>query len=171
MKVRLGRWIILVVINSCYTDEVTVEKQSIGGKRRARKLALQALYQWLMSGSELSEIDAQFRVVNNMDKVDVDYFVRLLYGIPEHIETLEASFAPFLVDREVNSLNPIELTVLRIGSFELLHCPEVPYKVVLDESISLTKEFGSQDGYRYVNGVLNNLARQVRSIEINLGND
>ncbi|EHL31050.1 transcription antitermination factor NusB [Legionella drancourtii] len=147
-----------------------MEKQSISGKRKARKLALQALYQWFMSGSEVSEIEAQFRLINNMSKVDVDYFCRLLYGIPEHINELENSFSPFL-DREVHELNPIELTVLRLGSFELFHCPEVPYKVVLDEAISLTKEFGSQDGYRYVNGVLNNLAQQVRSVEISLGNE
>ncbi len=146
-----------------------MEKQSISGKRKARKLALQALYQWLMSESDLSEIEAQFRVAHNMAKVDCDYFCRLLYGIPNHISQLESSFTPFL-DREINGLNPIELTVLRIGSFELLHCPEVPYKVVLDESISLTKEFGSQDGFRYVNGVLNNLAQQVRVVEINLAN-
>lgn len=144
-----------------------MEKQSIKGKRKARKLVLQALYQWLMSGSELHEIEAQFRVINNMDKVDVDYFCRILYGVPTHLESLEQSFTPFL-DREVNALNPIELTVLRIGSFELFHCPEIPYKVVLDESISLTKEFGSQDGHKYVNGVLNNLAQQVRAVEISL---
>lgn len=151
-------------------DEVIVEKQSISGKRRARKLALQALYQWLMSGSDLHEIEAQFRIINNMDKVDGEYFCRLLYGIPAHVDALEASISPFL-DREISGLNPIEHTVLRIGSFELLHCPEIPYKVVLDESISLTKEFGSQDGHRYVNGVLNNLAQQVRSVEISLGNE
>jgi len=144
-----------------------VEKNLISGKRKARKLALQALYQWLMSGSDLHEIEAQFRMINNMEKVDVDYFCRLLYGIPENVQQLEEQLQPFL-DREIAGLNPIELSTLRIGAFELLHCPEVPYKVVLDESISLTKEFGSQDGYRYVNGVLNNLAREVRSIEINL---
>lgn len=142
-----------------------MEKKSISGKRKARKLALQALYQWLMSGTDLHEIEAQFRVVKNMGKVDCDYFCRLLYGIPEHVNELEQSFSSFL-DREVQGLNPIELTVLRIGSFELVHCPEIPYKVVLNESISLTKEFGSQDGYRYVNGVLNNLAQKVRSVEI-----
>jgi transcription antitermination protein NusB len=144
-----------------------VEKKSISGKRKARKLGLQALYQWLMSGSELHEIEAQFRVMNNMDKVDGDYFNRLLYGVSEHVNDLETRFSPFL-DREISSLNPIELTVLRIGAFELVHCPEIPYKVVLDESISLTKEFGSQDGYRYVNGVLNQLAREVRAVEISL---
>lgn len=144
-----------------------MEKKSISGKRKARKLGLQALYQWLMSGSELHEIEAQFRVMNNMEKVDGDYFNRLLYGVSEHVNELETRFSPFL-DREISSLNPIELTVLRIGAFELVHCPEIPYKVVLDESISLTKEFGSQDGYRYVNGVLNQLAREVRAVEISL---
>ncbi|CAM2967554.1 TPA: transcription antitermination factor NusB [Legionella pneumophila] len=147
-----------------------MEKQSIRGKRRARKFALQALYQWLMSGTELHEIEAQFRTINNMDKVDGEYFCRLLYGIPTHVEALEASLLPYL-DREINALNPIELTVLRIGSFELFHCPEIPYKVILDESVSLTKEFGSQEGYRYVNGVLNNLAKQVRSVEVSLDNE
>jgi N utilization substance protein B len=144
-----------------------VDKQAINGKRRARKLALQALYQWLMSGSELHEIEAQFRVINNMEKVDVEYFCRLLNGVPKHVTELESSLNPF-IDREIAGLNPIELTTLRIGAFELIHCPEIPYKVVLDESISLTKEFGSQDGHRYVNGVLNNLARQVRSVEISV---
>ncbi|HEL9693793.1 TPA: transcription antitermination factor NusB [Legionella pneumophila] len=147
-----------------------MEKQSIRGKRRARKFALQALYQWLMSGTDLHEIEAQFRTINNMDKVDGEYFCRLLYGIPTHVEALEASLLPYL-DREINALNPIELTVLRIGSFELFHCPEIPYKVILDESVSLTKEFGSQEGHRYVNGVLNNLAKQVRSVEVSLDNE
>lgn len=150
--------------------EVIVEKQSISGKRRARKLALQALYQWLMSGHELVEIEAQFRVANNMDKVDGEYFNRLLYGVPEQLKHLEENLTPFL-DRAIEGLNPIELTVLRLGAFELFYCPEIPYRVVLDESISLAKEFGSQDGHRYVNGVLNNLARQVRKIEISLNNE
>ena len=143
-----------------------MEKEAIKGKRRARKLALQALYQWLMSGSELCEIEAQFRVANNMDKVDVPYFCRLLHGVPEHIKALEEAISPFL-DRPIVGLNPVELTALRLGAFELIHCPEIPYKVVLDESISLTKEFGSQDGHRYVNGVLNNLAKITRTIEMN----
>ena len=144
-----------------------MEKELIKGKRRARKLALQALYQWLMSGSELYEIEAQFRVANNMDKVDTEYFSRILHGVPTNLSTLEGALVPFL-DRAIEGLNPIELTVLRIGAFELFNCPEIPYRVVLDESVTLTKEFGSQDGYRYVNGVLNNLAKQVRAVEISL---
>ncbi len=143
-----------------------MEKESIKGKRRARKLAVQALYQWLMSGSDLFEIEAQFRVANNMDKVDVEYFCRLLHGVPANLSKLEEALTPY-IDRAIDGLNPIELTVLRMSAFELFNCPEIPYRVVLDESVSLTKEFGSQDGYRYVNGVLNNLAKKVRSVEIN----
>ena len=143
-----------------------MEKESIKGKRRARKLAVQALYQWLMSGSDLFEIEAQFRVANNMDKVDVEYFCRLLHGVPANVSKLEEALTPY-IDRPIEGLNPIELTVLRMSAFELFNCPEIPYRVVLDESVSLTKEFGSQDGYRYVNGVLNNLAKKVRTVEIN----
>lgn len=147
-----------------------MNKQTISGKRRARKLALQALYQWFMSGHELYEIEMQFRAANNTDKIDMEYFCRLLHGVPEHISALEENLVPFL-DRPIASLNPVELTILRLSTFELFHCPEIPYRVVLDESISLAKEFGSQDGHRYVNGVLNNLARKVRSVEINIANE
>lgn len=143
-----------------------MEKQSIKGNRRARKLALQALYQWQLSGADLHEIEAQFRVMNDMKKISDDYFCRLLYGIPANLVQLEEALLPFL-DRPIQGLNPIELTTLRIGAYELFHCPEIPYRVVLDESISLTKTFGSQDGFRYVNGVLNNLAKQTRAIEVN----
>lgn len=147
-----------------------MEKQAISGKRRARKLALQALYQWLMSGHELTEVEAQFRVANNMERVDTEYFCRILHGVPKNLSQLEESFSPFL-DRAIQGLNPIELTVLRLSAFELLYCPEIPYRVILDEAVSLTKEFGSQDGHRYVNGVLNNLARQTRVVEINLDHE
>lgn len=143
-----------------------MDKSEIKGKRRARKLALQALYQWLLSGTELPDIEAQFRAANNMERVDEDYFCRLLYGVPSEILSLEKALQP-LLDRPIEGLNPIELTALRLGAFELSHCQEIPYKVVLDEAITLTKTFGSQDGYRYVNGVLNNLAQIVRATEIN----
>ena len=147
-----------------------MEKESIRGKRRARKLALQALYQWSLSGHEIYEIETQFRIANNMDRVDADYFCRILHGVLGDLASLEANFIPFL-DRPLEELNPVELAALRLGTFELLHCPEIPYRVVLDESVSLTREFGSQEGHRYVNGVLNNLARQIRKVEISLDNE
>jgi len=143
-----------------------VDKESIRGKRRARRLALQALYQWHMTHAELNEIDAQFRAVNNMDRVDTPYFTSLLYGVPKEIKAIETAFASFL-DRLVNELNPIELTVLRLSTFELMYHPEIPFSVILDEAVMLSKEYGSQDGHRYVNGVLHNLAKQLRTVEMN----
>ena len=140
-------------------------KQSISGRRRARALALQALYQWLLTGYDLPEIEAQFRAVTNMDRVDVEYFCRLLYGVCKNITEIEEKLLPFL-DRKIKELNPVELSVLRLGAYELLFCLEIPYRVILNEAIALDKTFGSQDGHRYINGVLNNLAQDVRSIEI-----
>lgn len=153
-----------MMVNNIF--EVVVDKESIRGKRRARRLALQALYQWHMSGADMSEIDAQFRAVTNMERVDTDYFCSLVYGVCKELTTLETAFAPFL-DRLVDELNPIELTVLRLSTYELMHHPEIPYRVILDEAVMLSKEFGSQDGHRYVNGVMHNLAKQMRAVEIN----
>jgi N utilization substance protein B len=142
------------------TDQVP-KSQTIGGKRRARKLAVQALYQWLFSQTELPVLEQEFRMANNMEKVDVDYFCRLLYGVPKTVQALEDAFTP-LLDRPIETLTPVERTVLRISTFELLHCLDIPYRVVLDESVSLAKLFGAQDGHRYVNGVLHHLAKQIR---------
>ena len=142
-----------------------MEKDAIRARKLARKLALQALYQWKMSGTALSEIEAQFRVANSMEKVDDAYFCKLMHTIPTLFKDLENVFSPYL-DRDVEALNPVELAVLQLGTYELVHCPEIPYKVVLDEAISLTRAFGAQDGYKYVNGVLNQVAQSVRKIEI-----
>ncbi len=154
----------IINLNSVNKKEVIVDKQSIRGKQRARKLALQALYQWHMSGHDVSEVEAQFFAVNNMERVDIDYFRRIFHGVPKMCQEIDGTFTPFL-DRPITDLNPVELAILRLGTFELIHCPEVPFEVVLDESVSLAKSYGSQDGHRYVNGVLHNLAKQVRAIE------
>lgn len=146
-----------------------MEKKPISAIRKARTLALQALYQWLMTNHELYEIETQFRLNNNMEKVDGEYFCKLLYGIPKELDSIETSLAPYL-DRELKELNPVELSALRLGAYELLYCPELPYKIALDEAVGLAKKFGSQDGHRYVNGVLNNLARKVRAYEVQLDN-
>lgn len=147
-----------------------MDKQVIKGRRRARKLSLQALYQWLMTGGEPYEIEAQFHAMNDMTKVNTDYFHQLIHGVIEQCDDLEEGLVPYL-DRPIKDLNPIELTILRLSSFELLHCHQIPYRVVLDEAVSLAKAFGSQDGHRYVNGVLNNLAQKARAIEIRSENE
>lgn len=147
-----------------------MDKEAIRGKRRARRLIVQALYQWLIGKHELLEIETQFRVANNMERVDTEYFRKLLYGIPNHLSILEEGLLPYL-DRPLESLNPIELCVLRLGAYELYYCPEIPYRVILDEAISIAKEFGSQDGHRYVNGVLHQLAQKQRTVEIEHGRE
>lgn len=142
----------------------------IRGKQRARKLALQSLYQWLMSAAEPSEIEAQSIAANDMNKVDVDYFRHIFHGVCKQCEQIEEVFTPHL-DRPITHLNPIEHSILRLSTFELLNCPELPFQVILREAVLLAKEFGSQDGYRYVNGVLNKVARQIRTTEISMGNE
>jgi N utilization substance protein B len=118
-----------------------------------------------MAGDDLTSIEAQFHAMNNMEKVDIEYYRRLLYGVPKELPSIESSLQTVL-DRSIAQLNPVELTILRLCTFELLHCLEIPYRVILDESVSLAKAFGSQDGHRYVNGVLHNLAQTVRKIEV-----
>ena len=147
-----------------------VNKQNIRRKQRARKLALQAMYQWMMAGHEIAEIEAQFHLANSasaMEKVDTAYFSRIIHEVPKHLDQLEATLLPFL-DRPIDSITPIELTVLRMGTYELMFCLDIPYRIILDEWVTLAKEFGSVEGHRYVNGVLNNLAKQIRAAEVKL---
>ena len=139
-----------------------MEKDRIHARQRARKLVIQALYQWTMSGQALSDIEVEFHDNNNMQKVDAAYFHRLLHEVVEHIDDLEKTLLPFL-DRDIATLNLVERCVLRLGVFELCYCPDIPHKIILDEAVRLTKEFGAQEGYRYVNGVLHQVAQVVRN--------
>ncbi|MBZ2190205.1 transcription antitermination factor NusB [Alcanivorax sp. JB21] len=138
---------------------------SPSARRKARRFALQALYQWQLAGHALSEIEAQFRAQNDMKKVDMAYFHELLHGVPAQLEELDALFAPAL-DRKVQELSQIEKVILRLGTFELLTRPDVPYRVVISEGIELAKLFGAEDSFKYVNGVLDKVARKCRRVEI-----
>ena len=141
------------------------DKLFIKRRRRARKIALQAIYQRLLSQTALTEIEAQFYAIHQDDeKIDLAYFRRLIYGVEEKAVALDEALVPFL-DRPIAHINLVELAILRLGAFELIDVLETPYRVVLDEAINLSKTFGAQDGYRYVNGVLNQLAKQVRTVE------
>ena len=142
-----------------------MNKESIRARQRARKLLVQALYQWNMTAYAPSEIEAQFRVAKDMEKVDTEYFCRILYGVVAHHEEIDAKIDENL-DRGFEVLQGVELSAMRMGAFELLFCLETPYRVILDECIQLTKHFGSQDGHRYVNGILHAIARQARAIEM-----
>ena len=141
-----------------------VNSTSPSARRKARRFALQALYQWQLSGSDLSDIEVQFRRDNDMKKVDREYFHELLHGVPAHLDELDDALQPAL-DRKVSELSQVEKVILRIGAFELLHRVDVPYRVVLNEGIELAKLFGADDSFKYVNGVLDKLARKFRKLE------
>ena len=134
-------------------------------RRKARHFALQGLYQWSMTQANLAEIEAEFRVDNDFSHVDGDYYHALLTGVVERAEALDHSFAS-LLDRPLDELDPVERALLRLGAFELQERIDVPYRVVINEAVALAKKFGATDSFRYVNGVLDRLAREYRQVEI-----
>ncbi len=134
-------------------------------KREARSFALQALYQWHMAGSTLGAIEAEFRAENDMSRADMKLFSGLLHGVPSRSTELDQVFAPYL-DRKLEDLDPIELTVLRMGSYELAAMIDVPYRVAINEAVNLAKIFGATESHKYVNGVLDRVARDLRAPEI-----
>lgn len=145
---------------------VAAGKPKASARRKARSLALQALYGWHVAGLPLSDIEAQYRTDNDFAKVDGAYFHELLTGVGKNLTELDESLATVL-DRPVKELDPIELATLRIGVYELMHRIDVPYKVVINEGIELAKTFGATDGHKYVNGILDKLAPRLRSAEVN----
>ncbi|HET6593811.1 MAG TPA: transcription antitermination factor NusB [Xanthomonadales bacterium] len=133
-------------------------------RRRARRRALQALYQWQITGQEANEILLQFRAAQDMDGVDEVHFEELLRGVVAGHEEIDARLQPFL-DRPMGQVDVMEQVVLRIGAYELLNCPDLPFRVVLDECVDLEHRFGSEQGHSFVNAVLDKAARDWRSAE------
>ncbi|ROS01627.1 NusB antitermination factor [Sinobacterium caligoides] len=133
-------------------------------RHKARHYAMQALYQWQMAGSAVNAIEAQFRAEYDMSKVDVHYFHDLLHGVPANLTEIEALFEP-LLDRKLADIDQVEMALLRLGTYELLKRIDVPYKVVINESVGLAKKFGAADSHKYVNGILDKLAQQLRPDE------
>jgi N utilization substance protein B len=140
-------------------------KRAPSGRRRAREAALQGLYEWLIGGSETGVIDAHMREQEGFDEVDVAHFDALLHGCIAEAATLDALLAKH-VDRKTTELSPVEHGVLMIGAYELKHCIDVPYKVAINEAVELAKSFGGTDGHKYVNGVLDKTAAELRPAEV-----
>ena len=130
----------------------------------ARRRAMQAHYQMLFAGTEPMELERQFREDQDMAGVDMAYFLTLLYQVPAQWTALDALIAPH-ADRAMASIDPIERSILRIACYELKEQPDVPYKVVINEAVELAKLFGADQGHRYVNGVVDKLAPQLRLAE------
>lgn len=147
-------------------------------KRQARQLSLQALYQWQLSGNSIQEVEFNLRsslpdenLAANEDpakllrKADIEYFLKIIQGVNQHTSELENAFSQFL-DRPVVEIDPIELAILRLASYELSHCIETPYRVVINEAVELAKIYGATASHKYINGVLDQLAQQARAAEI-----
>jgi len=135
-------------------------------RTNARKAAVQALYQWQMTGQNLSQIELQFHEEERLKDAQKSYFTELFHGIPKNLESIDQTLAEF-VDRPVDLIDPVERAILRIGVYELLHRLDMPYRVVLNEGINLAKCFGADGSHKYVNGILDKIARQKRTVEIN----
>jgi N utilization substance protein B len=134
-------------------------------RSRAREFALQALYQYLVGRNDAAAIDAFTRDLAGFHKADSAHYDALLHGCVNDSEQLDALIVP-LLDRKLEEISPIEHGVMWIGTWELMHAPDVPWRVVLNECIELAKEFGGTDGHKYVNAVLNGLAPKLRAAEV-----
>lgn len=133
-------------------------------RKKARRYAVQGIYQWQLSGNAINEIELQFLETINQSKVDVEYFRDILVNTLTKVEELDALLLP-LFDREITEINPVELAILRLACFELKERLDVPYKVVINEALELAKTFGAAEGHKFVNGILDKLAKNIRSTE------
>lgn len=135
-------------------------------RRWSRRLALQAMYQWQLGGHNITEIAIQFANDDNISKSDRAYFDELLHAIPAQLELLDQQLLPCLEGRKLEELDPIELAILRMAAYELTVRLEIPYRVVINEAVELAKNFGAQESFKYINGVLDKLARKLRVNEL-----
>jgi N utilization substance protein B len=134
-------------------------------RTRAREFALQALYQHLVGRHATIDIDTFTRDLAGFHKADSVHYDALLHGCVEQATVLDTLLTP-LLDRPLTEISPIERGVLWIGAYEFQHCPDVPWRVVINECVELAKSFGGTDGHKYVNGVLNRLAVVLRPAEV-----
>lgn len=140
-------------------------RKNLPGKRVwARRCAAQALYQWQLTGEEPSRIATQFLADQDLGKADPDYFRELVFRIPACVEQIDAVLTPFL-DRPMPQVDPVERAILRIGGYELMQHPDIAYRIVINEAVELAKMFGADQSHRFVNGVLDKVARAVRPVE------
>lgn len=139
-------------------------KKKLSDRQKARRMVLQALYQWQLAGAPVSDIQAEFRSYY-LGKIDWAYFNEVFPAIPPRVKELDAALVPML-DRDIDALDPVELSLLRFGMYELLHRIDVPYKVVINECVELARVFGATDGHKYINGILDRAARSIRTLEI-----
>ena len=134
-------------------------------RTNACKAAVQALYQWQMTGQSLVEIERQFIEEDRLKDAQKSYFTELFHGVPKNLAEIDLALTEF-VDRPVDMIDPVERAILRIGVYELTNRLDMPYRVILNEGINLAKYFGADGSHKYVNGILDKVAQQKRTVEI-----
>ena len=134
-------------------------------RRRSREFALQGLYQWQYTGTSATQVLTNLSEMQGFGKADREFLEAELKGVIGEAPRLREKLEP-LVDRKWDELSPIERAILLMGAWELMHCPEIPYRATINEAIELGKRFGATDGHKYVNGVLDRLAKNVRAEEV-----
>lgn len=134
-------------------------------RHKARSRAVQAIYQWQLSGNNVREVEEYFLSEQNMKKTDMELFTELLHGVPANLIELDEAIAPIL-DRPMDEVDPVEKAILRLGCYEMMKKLDVPYRVVINEAVELAKEFGAEDGHKYVNSILDRLAIRLRGDEV-----
>ncbi|WP_392562898.1 transcription antitermination factor NusB [Orbus sturtevantii] len=132
-------------------------------RRRARECAVQAIYSWQVSKNDLSDVEVSFMAEQDMKGVDKKYFRELLNGVALNTADLDNKMVSYLNERSLDELGQIERAILRIAVYELLKREDVPYKVVINEAIDLTKTFGAEDSHKFINGVLDKVAPTIRT--------
>ena len=153
-------------VRAVINDEILVMNVSPAMRRKARHYAMQSLYQWHMAGASLNVIEAEYKNDNDMSKVDVGYFHELLHNTAKNLGDIEALFGPHLQERSIAELDPITMALLRMSTYELKYRLDVPYKVVINESVTLAKKFGATDAHKFINGVLDCTAADARKVEV-----
>ncbi|MDE2420543.1 MAG: transcription antitermination factor NusB [Gammaproteobacteria bacterium] len=149
-------------------DSKSKNPTTFAAKRKSRRFAMQGIYEWLLTNNPVHEIEARTRAENHMNKTDVVYYHELLTQTIAANESLDEILDP-VIDRELEALNVVERAILLLGAYEMRNRLEVPYAIVIDEGIELAKHFGATDSHKYVNGVLDKLARQLRPEEFAAG--
>ena len=134
-------------------------------RSKARCCAVQALYQWQVASQNVSDIVQQFLVEPGTAKADIEYFKELVEGVTSNLDEIDGQLQQFL-DRNINEVDPVERAVLRLGGYELIYKLDLPYRVVINEALEAAKTFGAEQGYRYVNGVLDKVAQKTRKLEV-----
>ncbi|NOT12857.1 MAG: transcription antitermination factor NusB [Methylococcaceae bacterium] len=133
-------------------------------RTNARKAAVQALYQWQMTGQSLIDIEGQFLEEGRLNDTQKAYFYELFHGVPQYLDEIDQALSEF-VDRPVDKIDPVERAILRIGVYELQHRLDMPFRVILNEGINLAKHFGADGSHKYVNGILDKVAQKKRTVE------